>query len=252
MQKQADYIQQNKAALFDWLVFGISFSMGFIFPTFSNFAYSKGFPFWMLSATLLYTAGAWLKHRPICYRLMRSGKSVSPVPLLLFLLIGHWMIFLTVIILSSPAIRIIIGLPPVTKESPVSGLFTFLSVVIALIITWLVFRTKKKIKKPVSYSPGYLYRRELVADVFLLTAVSILSFAFWEKGVIALLTRKPASTIGDVWFLFVFLSICYVLFYLPLRYLFLIEDHFSRQTWRRLLLIFGLLLLRSLLELLKI
>jgi len=45
---------------------------------------------------------------------------------------------------------------------------------------------------------------------------------------------------------FLILAICFVLFYLPLRYLFLVEDHSSRQTWQRFFLIFGFLAIRFL------
>ena len=102
------------------------------------------------------------------------------------------------------------------------------------------------------FSAKYLFRRELVADIFLLAAVSILSFVFWEKGIISLLSHRKTASVGDVWFLFVFLAIAYIIFYLPLRYLFLVEDHFSRKTWRRMLLIFAFLLIKSLFEMLKI
>jgi hypothetical protein len=252
MQKSANYIQQNKAAFFDWLVFAISLSLGFIFPTLKDFALSPWFSYWMIVAFILYVIGAWLKHLPISYRLLHTGNEISNVPLLLFLLIGHWLIFFIVLIFSETAFRKITGLPFNNKKDSLGGFGLFLDIIGALFITWLVFRSKKKINKTIRYSPGFLFRRELIADILLLIAVSIFSFAFWEKGIIALLTYRPATTPGDIWYLFVSLSICYVFFYLPLRYLFLIEDHFSRQTWRRLLLIFGLLLLRTLFELIKI
>jgi hypothetical protein len=46
--------------------------------------------------------------------------------------------------------------------------------------------------------------------------------------------------------LFIFLSFAFMLFYLPLRYLYLIEDD-SNKAWRRLLLIFMFILIRALL-----
>ena len=63
-----------------------------------------------------------------------------------------------------------------------------------------------------------------------------------------MMAHMPVNGVGDVIMLFIFLGVSYVLFYLPLRYLYLIEDHFSRQAWRRLLLIFILILLRGLFE----
>jgi hypothetical protein len=60
MRTTKDYIQKNNTALFDWLVFAISFSLGFIFPGLKAFASSPSFSFWMLAALLLYISGAWL------------------------------------------------------------------------------------------------------------------------------------------------------------------------------------------------
>ena len=252
MNKQQSYIQENKSALFDWFVFSISISLGFVFPTFKDFLISPAFSYSIVAALLLYAIGSWLKHLPLCYRMMRTGKFPEQISLLLFLAIGHWLIFFTIILFSEYAVRKFLGLAPVKQQNTGDGLFILGSIVLATFITWLVFRSKKRIKEAGKFSETYLFHRELVADILLIAGVSIFSFAFWEKGIIALLTARSTATIRDVWFMFIFLSIAYILFYLPLRYLFLIEDHSSRQTWRRLLLIFGFLLIRSLLEMIKI
>lgn len=246
------YIRGNNTALFDWLVLGVSFLLGFAFPSLLDFVSSPYFSYWMLAALVLYAAGVWLKQLPLYYRINRSGNSPETVPLTLFLVIGHWIIFLVVFIFAETAIRKILGIPPENVKDAAKGTFMFSSMIVATFITYLVFRSPAKMKKRVGLSAQYLFRRELIADIFLLTAVSILSFVFWEKGIIKLLTYKPTASVGDVWFLFIFLAIAYILFYLPLRYLFLVEDHFSRKTWRRMLLIFAFLLIKSLLEMLKI
>jgi hypothetical protein len=119
--------------------------------------------------------------------------------------------------------------------------------IVAGFITWIVFRHKKKIKPNERHTPEFLFRRELIADILLVSGVSIFSFIFWEKGILPMLASRPASAVSDIWFLFIILGITFVLFYLPLRYLFLVEDHSNRQTWKRMLLIFSLLLIRSLL-----
>ena len=178
--------------------------------------------------------------------------SVKIMPLFVFLLAGHFFIFSVVIYFSASVVKKMFtsasSIVKTTSENP-DILVTILA---AIFITWLVFRPKRVIRKKVTISAKNLFIMELVADIFLVVAVSIFSFAFWEKGVVAMLTRKAVSSISDVWFLFVLLSITYILFYLPLRYLFLIEDHNHRGTWKRLLLIFGLLLLKSLFEIVKI
>ncbi len=250
MQPISKYNPENKAAYFDWLVFGISFSLGFIFTSLKDFLTSPGFSLWMLTALLLYTIGAALKHLPLRYRLSKSEMPVKIMPLFVFLLSGHFFIFSVVIYFSASVVKKMITstIIKTTSENP-DILVTILA---AIFITWLVFRPKRVIRKKVTISAKNLFIMELVADIFLVVSVSIFSFAFWEKGVVAMLTRKAVSSISDVWFLFVLLSITYILFYLPLRYLFLIEDHNHRGTWKRLLLIFGLLLLKSLFEIVKI
>ena len=252
MQPFNKYTPENKAAFFDWLVFGISFSLGFIFTSLKDFLTSPGFSLWMLTALLLYAIGAALKHLPLGYRMSRSGMSVKKMPILVFLVVGHFCIFFVVIFFSIPALKKMFtsgaALVKRTSDNP----DILISLLAAIFISWLVFRPKTEIREKMTLSSNSLFIMELIADIFLVVAVSILSFAFWEKGVVALLTRKAVNNIGDVWFLFVFLSITYILFYLPLRYLFLIDDNNHRGTWKRLLLIFGLLLLKSLLEIVKI
>lgn len=245
-------IEENRPALFDWITFMSGFCMGFIFPSLYEFVKSPGFPYWMLFAGLLYGAGAWLKHQPLCHRLTLQNRTAASVPLLLFLLCGHFVIFLMVLIVATPAWRELLGLPVLTPKDSDDGLSLVVSVTLAVLITWLVFRSKKRLKNPGAHTAAWYFRREMVADIMLMVSVSVFSFAFWEKGVMALLISRPTATLGDIWFLFIFLSICYIFFYLPLRYLFLVEDHSSRATWKRLLFIFGLLLLRSLLVMLRI
>ena len=245
-------MKTNRPAFFDWLVFFISFSLGFVFPSLKDFVISPSFSYWMLVALSLYTAGAWLKHRPLSYRVTTTGESLREVPYMLFLLIGHWIIIITAIIFAEPAIRKIFSLAPLHEKDPLSGWLIFASIIVSLFITWIVFRSKKRKHFKKRYTPSYLFRRELVADVILVAGVSILSFIFWEKGIMAMLTNAKTSSISDIWFLFFLLGICFMLFYLPLRYLFFIEDHSNRQTWKRLLFIFGLILLKSLFEMLRI
>jgi hypothetical protein len=205
----------------------------------------------MLMALLLYTAGAWLKHLPLSYRVTTTGEHLREVPYVLFLLTGHWIILITAIIFSGPAARKILSLPPLHEKDPLTGWLIFLSIILSLFITWIVFRSKRKHFKK-TYTSQYLFHRELIADIILVAGVSILSFIFWEKGIMTMLANAKTTSISDIWFLFFMLGLCFMLFYLPLRYLFFIEDHSNRQTWKRLLLIFSLILLKSLFEMLRI
>ncbi len=242
---------QSRTAIFDWLFFIISLSLGFIFPTVKQFAASSQFAYWMLAALLFYTLGVWLKHQPVYYRLLTSGRQIAKMPAILFIILGHWIIFMMVEQFSEPAIRAIFDLPAINTKRT-DGEVVLVSGLVATFVTWLVFRSARKSITKKKLSSTYLFRRELMADIFLVGSISILSFLFWEKGVMAFLISKPATSVKDIWLSFAILSISFILFYLPLRYLFLIEDYSNRQTWKRLLLIFGLLLLKALFEMLHI
>ncbi len=247
-----EYIQKNRAVLFDWLVLSVSFMLGFIFPTIKDFFISPGYYNWMLAALLLYTVGAALKHLPLSYRIMYSAKTLKPVPYLIFLVIGHWLIILFLVIFAEPAIRHILDVEPLKKNNSSSGELLIAATLIAVFVTWLVYRSKSKRTKRKKYSTDYLFRMELVADILLIAGVSIFSFVFWEKGALAMLARASTQTISDIWFLFVFLAILFLFFYLPFRYLFFIEDRENGGNRRRLFLIFGFLLLRALFDMLNI
>jgi hypothetical protein len=67
-----------------------------------------------------------------------------------------------------------------------------------------------------------------------------------------MLGKASTRTLGDVWFLFVFLSILFLFFYLPLRYLFFMEDREGGGNRKRLLIIFIFMLLKASFEFLGI
>jgi hypothetical protein len=203
---------------------------------------------WMLVALLMYVAGAALKHLPLSYRLSNSGAAIQPVPLLLPLLIGHWLIMFALVMVAGPSIREILHLPKLPAGSQVSGTMIILYMVLAAFITWLVYRNKTKRKKTKLYNADFLFRVELVADILLVFSVTIFSFVFWEKGAMGLLSRASTRTLSDVFALFLLLCIMFVLCYLPFRYLFFIEDRDRGRNGRRLLLFFGFILVRAALE----
>jgi hypothetical protein len=237
--------ESNRTVLFDWLVFAISFSLGFIFPDLEALAFSPWFNWLFAGGLFCYTIGALLKKRPLYIRMYSEHIEPRKIPYLAFLVIGHWILVYVALIFAEPALRKLFGIkmPPKGQLSGVSMTIFFL---LACIITWIVFSKKKSKPQLAEKQEASMFSRELIADIFLLTGVSSLTFIFWEKGIMLLLTGKAFSNVSDIWFLFLILSITYLLFYLPLRYLFLLEDHTSRQTWQRMLIIFGLILLRGL------
>jgi len=250
MEKFHQYIQHNRAAIFDWSVISISFLMGFIFPTLKDFIVSGGFHYWMFAALLLYVAGALLKHVPLAYRLQFSKQRA--VPYILFLLIGHWLILLVVILFAELPFRQLAGLPPLSGDESVSWPLILIASGLSALITWLVYRSKTNRKSRNTYTAANLFFREMTAYLLRISSVSVLTFFFWEKGVMAMLARSSTQTIGDIWFLFVFLSILFLFFYLPLRYLYFVEDREGGRNRKRLLYIFGFVLLRALFEMLNL
>ncbi len=250
MSTAKNYLQKNRAALFDWIVILTSFLLSFAFPSLSELIQSRGFFNWILASLLFYIVGAALKDLPLSYRLSHSAKTVRPVPYLIFLIAGHWFIIMLLVILSESAIRHLFHLPPLTDKNSGSGEIIVASIVTATIVTWLVYRTKSDRKKKRNYSPDFLFWMEMVADILLIAGVSIFSFVFWEKGALAMVGKASTQTMSDIWFLFVFLAILFVFFYLPLRYLFFIEDREGGRNRRRLLLIFTFVLVKALLDIL--
>jgi hypothetical protein len=167
----------------------------------------------------------------------------------IFLVAGHWVIMLVTMIFAESAFFRLLGMQPITANEAGKSAPVFIIMILAGFITWLVYRNKTL---PKSYKPKnehYLFWRELIADILLILSVSVLSFVIWEKGIMAMLSRKPVESLSEVWFLFILLSFGYLLIYLPLRYLYLIEDR-GRQNFRRMMMLFAFLLLRSLFEIL--
>ncbi|MEO7924282.1 MAG: hypothetical protein ABIR30_11450 [Chitinophagaceae bacterium] len=246
------YITTNRAALFDWLVLLISFLLGFIFPGFIDIISSPGFYNWMLAALLFYIVGAALKHLPLSYRLSHFGKEVKPIPYLICLIIGHWFIILILVFFSEAAIRRLLHLQKLDGTNSGGGPIIIGSIVTATFVTWLVYRAKSHRKKRKVYSASFLFRMELAADILLVASVAIFSFVFWEKGVMAMLGNASTKTLANVWFLFVLLCILFLFFYLPLRYLFFMENREGHGNRKRLIVIFAFMLIKASLEFLGI
>jgi hypothetical protein len=239
-----NYVESNRSAMFDWLVFCISFGLGFIFPSLGQFVDKSFFSWLMLIALVAYTVGAWLKHLPLYYRMLRNGTQPRDISYLLFLLLGHWVIMVMVMIFSGQALAKLFGISIKEHNNDLEAGMAVFSTFLSVFITWVVYHHKKRIKPEEHYSNKYLFWREIIGDALLLISVSFFTFIFWEKGIMSLLNR-PATGFSDLWAMFLLLSMAFVIVYLPLRYLYLIEDHSSRQTWKRLMFIFGFIVLRS-------
>lgn len=241
MALQWNNIQKQKPAIFDWLVFTLSLLLGLLFPSLGSLVHSPAFSGIILAALFLYTCGSWLKHAPLHQRLIKQGRAGS-LSYTFFLVVGHWVIMLVAVFIAEDAFRRLLGLAPRAADAPASGWMIFTSIILSVLLTWLVFRTGRGVKA----SGNYLPQRELAGDFLLLTSVSLFSYLFWESSLLGAIGHMDMSGFGSIILQFCFLSFTYLLFYLPLRYLYLLEDN-SGGAWKRLLLIFLLLLFRGLL-----
>ncbi len=241
-----DHIEANRAAYFDWLVLGISMALSFIFPVLPREEKLDWFSFLLFGALILYTTGSWLKHLPLSYRVTTAGEKFRTIPYVFFLVVGHWFIFIVVMIFSMGAVYKMFHIRVPVKDAYINSYTIPLCMLGSLLLTWMVYRTKFRLKDPGRYSKQFLFRRELVSDICLVVSVSVLSFIFWETGVMGMMVRERIDTFVDIIFLFFMMGILFMICYLPIRYLFLIEDHTSRQTWQRFLFIFGIFLVRFL------
>lgn len=253
MDNKASSPPVNRAAVFDWSVITITFLLSFVFPALNDVVSSPFFKILMFAALLFYTAGVWLKNLPLRYRMTSANEIPRKIPDLFLLIVGHFIIILVLAFFAEPIIRKVFFLPPAPVQSDQNaGLIALIDTILSIGITWIVFSTKTKRKLKRNYDARYLYWREIVADIFLAGGVGIMTFIFWEKAIIGIMGSRPLSTLSDIWYLFVLLAVGFIFFYLPLRYLFLIEDHTNNQTWKRFFIIFGFVLIRSLFYMLRV
>jgi len=244
MQRQ-HRISTSRAALFDWLSFLLGVTLSLLIPGLNADILSEV----LLISLLTYALGAALKDQPLRHRLIREKRFVPDIPFWIFLVLGHWIIMLTAILLALPAFTRWTGLanPPgrIFTETPGYAISFFLS----LALTWLVYRNKRRRLKKEPLPAEGLAVQEWIADILLWTGVGCLSFVFWDQALMGVLSAMPVNSIGRLFFVFFFFCLAYVLFYLPLRYLYLVEDYSDGSAWNRMKLIFAVLLVRILLPL---
>lgn len=85
-----------------------------------------------------------------------------------------------------------------------------------------------------------------MADGLLVVGVGFLTFLFWERVIMGVLGAYTIERPAHVWYLFFFLGFGFLLFYLPLRYLFILDTERGGYVIRRFSLFYVLLLVRAL------
>ena len=180
----------------------------------------------LIVVVLTQIAGAWWKkgflRRRLAHRGLPPPKGFAKgfMTLLLFL---HFILF-TVMTLMALGL---LGIVDLQGRSDMGPLMALVVGGVATSVVWLAGRPAES-RVRVRTGPSWL---EFGADGLLWVSVSLVTRIFWD-GLVALIepARGMGLSGGGV-VLLVAVSMLYLCFYLPSRYLFLVEDYQSALTW---------------------
>lgn len=168
--------------------------------------------------------GAFLKRAPLQARLARQGVSSDMGCFGMLLLLFNY----TLTLFALASILALTGFTPEVSPIPL-----FLAIALALVPTYLVGRALTPLSKPekAHESPGV----ELLADALLMPYVIANTLVF---NFITSFSAPRATTFEEHVFQglsAVLVVFAVLLWYLPPRMLFLVEDYRSRGTWIRII-----------------
>jgi hypothetical protein len=185
----------------------------------------------LLLAVLAQMGGAWWKKSFLAQRLAhrafppRQGLARGFMNLLLFF---HFLLF-TVMTLFAFAL---IGIYDIDGSSSffTGDVWVLIALFVGGFTTYLVRRAEQSggLAERPGTRPGWL---EFGADGLLWVSVSIATRLFWDGLVMLIQPSSGIGVSGEGVLLLVAMSLLYVFFYLPSRYLFLVEDYQSALTW---------------------
>jgi hypothetical protein len=144
------------------------------------------------------------------------------------LLFFHFILF-TIICLMTLSLLGVVDLGD--RSSSGDDLWVGVSLLIAGLLTYTVWRAGKRPEKAPTKMIKYPIAQEALADGLLWISVSIVTRFFWETWYLEI---EPSRGIGislRAIVLLVSLSLLFVVFYMPSRYLFLVEDYRYGKTW---------------------
>jgi hypothetical protein len=162
--------------------------------------------------------GAWLKRRPLQTRMLMRGEDVPGA-------FGCLLVFHFALTFVTNA-----GLAALLSSEPSSGAVVFVFF-LSMIPTVLVWRALTPYKKPPARDWRGSRAAEAAADICLF-AYMLVNLAIWNTLTSG--ANLPASGPGDLAeraLGFLILSPVILLFYIPPRLLFLVEDYKYRFTW---------------------
>lgn len=188
-------------------------------------AAGQGLALLLGTVVLLQAAGAYLKRRPLQARLAREGAARPMGCATTWLLLFNYILSLLVLI------TIVALVPALNDAEPWSAMAVM---VIAAVPTFLVYRALSPVKPGGAPSVLDSQAVEWGADLCLLSYVVANTLFF---NFLTAFKASPPATVGEVvnhlLSLFVVLAIV-LLWYLPPRLLFLVEDFRVPGTWWRM------------------
>jgi hypothetical protein len=147
------------------------------------------------------------------------------------LLFFHFILFSVICLMSMGLLGIV---DMVDRSSSGDDLWVVVSLIIAALLTYMVRRAGKRPEKAPTKIIKYPFIQEALADGLLLISVSIVTRFFWETWYLELEPSRGIGISSRSIVLLVALSLLFVVFYLPSRYLFLVEDYRYGRTWIRM------------------
>ncbi len=117
------------------------------------------------------------------------------------------------------------------RSSSGDDLWVGVSLLIAGLLTYTVWRAGKRPEKGPTKMIKYPIAQEALADGLLWISVSIVTRFFWETWYLEIEPSKGMGFSLVAVVLIVALSLLFVVFYMPSRYLFLVEDYRYGKTW---------------------
>ena len=178
--------------------------------------------------------GAVLKTGPLHYRLSGTSPRQKADVLDKFmsvLLFWHFILFTIVSLMSMSLLGIV---DFVDRSSSGDDLWVGVSLLIAGLLTYFVWRAGKPPNKIPTKPIKYPIAREALADGLLWISVSIITRFFWETWYLEIEPSRGIGFSSRGIVLLVSLSLLFIVFYIPSRYLFLVEDYRYARTWVRM------------------
>ncbi|MFV1959507.1 MAG: hypothetical protein ACC662_08865, partial [Planctomycetota bacterium] len=173
--------------------------------------------------------GAILKGGSLVARLRGgdpSSPSIASSRFMQVILFFHFILFTVATLMSV----MLLTADPVTGQAPAGDGWTFFAIAVGAVTTGLVWRaTRLPEKEPDGAAAGPV--TEVLADLLLWVSMMIMTYFFWGLMYADIENVRGIGLSPRGVVLLVCSSLLFVVFYLPQRYLFLVEDYRSPWTW---------------------